>query len=471
MATSKLSFFYFLAFLFFSSTILSQTGSGDIIIDLDDIENSNERTEIQRYTGYEELLTRYLTLPYDICANTSKQGRYFDISYVILALFPICLLLLTYKKKKIFWGLLVILILYLGLCIDTSFVNIDGIGSVDKRGAAWDVTDLSQATLAQLILINSYDILSSIAIPIKSLINTISGNEDHVTYLSLFLLLSICVAFFKTQMVQHPKHSFLAISSIVFFFLWLYLSGGIIWYGFILIPLVYAFLFMTSEKAVRKERIHPLFIRVLVLVPIIFWVISSYAARVSNVNTLATDQNTGKSIVDPTLIYYTAGVESANQSRVRVYNNIGGALEEINSNNELIYQVGSSLAFEINNSAERCFQDNLLSMYYFVMVRYKDMKITGDILKASGFKYIIVDLYTYTLDKTPEQSLTKKYQVFVNSLYESENLRLMATDRVLEITSPSGQILTTNHLFSREYGLTANTKLKNHGSYAIFEIL
>jgi len=47
----------------------------------------------------------------------------------------------------------------------------------------------------------------------------------------------------------------------------------------------------------------------------------------------------------------------------------------------------------------------------------------------------------------------------------------MATDRVLEIKTPSGELLSINHLFSREYGLTADTKLKNHGSYAIFEIL
>ncbi len=471
MTVSKLSFFYFVIILLSSLTLCAQNDNGDIIIDLDDINNSNERTEIQRYIGYEELLTRYLTLPYDICANTSKQGRYFDISYVILALFPLCLLLLTYKKKKIFWSLLIVLILYLGLSIDTSFVNIDGIGSVEKRGGAWDVTDLSQATASQLLLVNSYDVLSSISTPIKSIINLISGDKDHITYIFLFLLLLISIGFSKTEIIKHSKYRFLTITSLVFFFLWLYLSGGIIWYGFILIPLLYAFILLSTEKAKRQNRTHTIFIKVLVLVPITFWVISSYAARISNVNSSTIDQNTGKTIVDPSTIYYSTGLESADQSRRRVYNNIGGALEEINSNNELIYQVGSSLAFEIKNSAERCFQDNLLSMYYYVMVVHKDMKITGDILKASGFKYIIVDLYTYTLDKTPEQSLTKKYQVFINSLYESKNLRLMATDRVLEINTPSGQILTINHLFSREYGLTANTKLKNHGSYAIFEIL
>lgn len=471
MAINKLSFFYLIVFFFSTLTSGAQNANNDIIINLDDLGNSSERTEIQRYTGYEELLTRYLTLPYDICANTSKQGRYFDISYLILALFPVALLLVSYRNKKIFYGLSLILIFYLGLAVDTSFVNIDSIGSVNKRGGTWNIADLSEATVPQLILINSYDLLSTISNPLKTFINKVSGDKDHITYGVLFLLFLSCIMFIKRMIQYDSKYSFLTITTSVFFFLWIYLSGGIIWYGFVLIPIVYAFIFVTFEKRKKKKRLPPLFIKALVLVPIVFWVFSSYAARIGNVNSMITDQNTGKSIVDPTLIYYTSGLESVKQSRVRVYNNIGGALDEINSNNELIYQVGSSLAFEINNSAERCLQDNLLSMYYFVMVRYKDMKITGDILKASGFKYIVVDLYTYTLDKTPEQSLTKKYQLFINSLYESQNLRLMATDRELEITTPSGQIITTNHLFSREYGLTAITKLKNHGSYAIFEIL
>jgi len=385
MTLKKFTIFYLFVLLAFSYNAEAQNNNSDIIIDLDKIENNSERTEIQRYTGYEELLTRYLTLPYDICANTSKQGRYFDISYVLLALFPIALLLASYKKKKVFYGLVAILILYLGLSIDTSFVNIDGIGSVDKRGPVWHNANLSQATSVQLLLINTYDVLSRIASPVKSLINTISGDKDHITYLVLFLIFVISVAFNRYLFGQYQKQSFIVILSLIFFFLWIYLSGGIIWYGFVLIPVIYSFILLTTTKVMKERTLPPPFIKALILIPIVFWVFSSYAARIGNVTSVGTDQNIGKSIVDPTLIYYTSGVESATQSRLRIYNKIGLALDEINSNNELIYQVGTSLAFEIKNSSERCFQDNLLSMYYYVIVVHKDMKITGDILKASGF--------------------------------------------------------------------------------------
>ena len=80
----------------------SQLGDDPVIIDLEQIDNNSERVEIQRYFGYENLLFSYLTLPYDISMST-RQGRYFDIGYLIFALFPLAFLAIVYRRQKAFY--------------------------------------------------------------------------------------------------------------------------------------------------------------------------------------------------------------------------------------------------------------------------------------------------------------------------------------------------------------------------------
>ena len=91
--------FWIYGLFLISWTLNAQDDPGsELSIDLDQIENDGKRIEIERYIGYEDLLSRYLTLPYDVSANTSNQGRFFDIGYVIFAITPIALLFLTYRK-------------------------------------------------------------------------------------------------------------------------------------------------------------------------------------------------------------------------------------------------------------------------------------------------------------------------------------------------------------------------------------
>ena len=85
------------------------------------------------------------------------------------------------------------------------------------------------------------------------------------------------------------------------------------------------------------------------------------------------------------------------------------------------------------------------------------------VLKKEGFKYILVDLYTHTIDKTPEQSLTKKYQLFLNSIYQNSSLQLMATDRIVETEMEDGSFSRHSQVFGKN--------IITYGSYAIYRIL
>ncbi len=444
----------------------------NIVIDINEIDNDNERTEIQRYTGYEELLTRYITLPYDVSANTSRQGRYFDIGYLLFALFPIALLILTYKKKFLFYTILISSLIYLGICFDTTYVNVENNIALERRSEAWFTTDaIENATFIQTSLVHTYDLLASIAFPFIKTLESISGTDDHISYPLLSLLFILSILLFAKLLPNRSKGSVLSIITTIFFFLWLLFSGGIIWYGLLLIPILFGCSFFVLNRYANVHAKQSSLFKAIIIIPCVLWMTLAYAARVSNIDSQTVTENLGKSIINPSLVFYSTGVHSAAQSRALIYNGIGAALDEINDNDELIYQVGTSMAFEINNSTTRCIKDNLLQSIYWLVNQYKRMDILDEFLKASEIKYVIVDLYTYTLDKTPEKSLTKKFQLFVNAIQESPGLRLMATDRQLEIKKYSGEVITTYAVFPGDDPAISQVNLKSHGSYAIFEVL
>ena len=61
--------------------------------EVETIESNTRREELQRYFGYEKVLYRYLTLPYDVSINTNQSGNYVDIGFIFIIFIPIILLL------------------------------------------------------------------------------------------------------------------------------------------------------------------------------------------------------------------------------------------------------------------------------------------------------------------------------------------------------------------------------------------
>lgn len=134
------------------------------------------------------------------------------------------------------------------------------------------------------------------------------------------------------------------------------------------------------------------------------------------------------------------------------------ALKGINRNDNLVYSVGTMFPYFIKKNNQRLFNDNLLALFQVVLDKYNNDKVTvTKVLKAYGFRYILVNLKLYRVDKTPEKSVQQKYKNFMNYVYNNSTLKLVATDRV---------IITERGL---EYGLFSND-IKKEGSYAIFEI-
>ena len=85
-----------------------------------------------------------------------------------------------------------------------------------------------------------------------------------------------------------------------------------------------------------------------------------------------------------------------------------------------------------------------------------------DVLKASNFKYIIVDLFIPTVDKSPEKTLITKFNLLLTTLYQNERVRLISTDRIVQRTDANGSPQQVYDVFGN---------IVNHGSFAVYEIL
>jgi len=95
-----------------------------------------------------------------------------------------------------------------------------------------------------------------------------------------------------------------------------------------------------------------------------------------------------------------------------------------------------------------------------VVKKYKDKEKVVEVLKASGFKYLIVDLNIQSIDNTPEKTLTEKFKVILNIISNNPRLQLLNTDRIVE--DPE------NTHSNGRFGVFGY--IKYNGSHAIYRI-
>ncbi len=425
------------------------------------------REEVQRYFGYEDLIYRYLTLPYDISANVNQQGKHVDIGFVLLALMPLVLLSLVYHRKKIFYAFVAILLIYILLCFRFSFL-LDKNGTRYNPAAGQNIFAPENARWDGSVVEPLYKLSYVMLNPVKGIIDPMTGQSDHITYPVMVILFMVLLFVFlaKTELT-HRKKTILLIGGI-FVFLWWLLSGGIIWYGFLIIPLALAGIISRFRKKSKMRKLpvssgfQYLSIGVLGL-----WVFLAYSLRISNISIanfamIPDKSNLGKMIVEPRLQPYSVGMVNANECIDLLAKNLVQALDQLNGDSETIYQVGSSLNFEIRENHKRMFEDNTLGFFYQLANQVQQPSQITQAFKEYGFKYIILDLMLPTLDRTPEKSLTSKYTAFVNWVREDDQIDLIATDRLVKQQDGDGTL--------RDSYALSGERLVIPGSYAVFVI-
>jgi len=408
----------------------------------------SRREEIQRYFGYEDLLYRYITIPYDMTMQTNQQGRFIDIGYALFALLPIALLVFCYRRKKLFYTVLISTLLYLCLCFRYSFIRDNLLNTYNPNSEDLTQVASSATNWTHHILSTLYSFGGAITKPIIALSQNWTGT---------FTIISVLI---KKVSVEN---GIFWITGCIYFFLWWVLSGGIIWYGLLMIPLGYILI----TKATKYLSIRRLFwFKPVVFLPVmISYLVLAYIVRISNISTYQKDHpSNGYMMIDHRIFPYMTGQMDYRQSLHLLSPNLPVALDRINSDNNIIYQCGSSLNYEIKNNNKRILEDNSLSYFLDLTKKYPSRSGLTDFFVKRGVKYFIVDLKLPTLDRTPEKTLIGKYKLLMYGyLKDNPSIKLVATDQVVRIDQADGSI--------REFSAVFGNQIVTLGSYAVFEII
>ena len=412
--------------------------------------------EIIRYLGYEETPVRYISLPYDATMSHNVEGNFMDIGFILLMFIP---MLFVWRVKNNMWrfvlGLLCLLMVVFSIG-SSHVLSIGGAKVFNQGDLISEYINSENPGFLNRFVANVYHQLGQIYAPVANGIDFLTSSADHITY--VVLLAIIYLLYFAYSQYSSRKTGMYLMGALLLFycFFMLILSAGIIWYGFLMFPLLY----LEVTKYASKSKSY----RTLLLVAGGLFIAIAYFLKVSNTNSRS-DIALGP--VQPPVLAYNFSNARGNEVYEGYFRNIGPALDQINAEDEsLIYQAGTFTTYLIRNNNNRIFKDGILNIHNQLVDKYKRKSVVNKALKASGFKYIIVSPVLHIMDQTPDKSLTAKFQKMVSYLHNNPGLALLATDRLVRVADENGAPHNEyNFLFGNDVEVLQN------GQYAIFEIL
>lgn len=417
------------------------------------IDLNSEREELQRYFGYEDLLSGYLTLPIDASMNTNEKGYFIDLGFLILILLPILFMCHPKIKNSIYSKILLISLFLIQLIyIATSFILSNDNYKI-LNGDYSNYTSNNDSFFEDL-LAQFYIIGNNIISPIVEMISKVSGSKDYVSYpfLGVMFILS---AFMVKNLLTKKSSKAIAFVFLTFSFFWILLSSGILWYGYLGITLAILIIIKLNEASFKILRI---FTNAIISLSVFIAIV----ARISFIQGTPQDNtHTGKYIINNTFIQRSLGLLNTPATIEKVYPGLPVVANEINtgSKDDLIYAIGTSLDYFFDKNQQRIFKDNQLRMFNVIYERFKTKDKINQALKLAGFKYLIIDLNTHTLDKTPERTLSEKYKRLLSFVNLNTGMQLIGTNRI---------ILDSQN---NKYKYAVFGEIKSRGTYAVYKIL
>lgn len=466
----RLSFFILISLLSLVTVVAQQDDSNENIVESEDPKvevYSAVREELHRYMGYEELLPKYFSLPYDVVMNTNISGPFLDISYLFLLFLPI-LFLFGIKNKWFKLVTVTLMLLFMIISLPSGYrsnklVKVEEVSTALSRELA--ETPFLVAPIPHLKL-QLTQMANTIYLPIHhNIIDVISGEGDGITYPIFFILFVLVFFILQNRMKDASSLArIIAYFFLMYCFLWLILGAGVIWYGLLMLPLGLIFVGIEAMKNRNKTN----FFKYTFFLFGSIWMVCALTYRLGNYSESLTDEqrslggtqkdlNRGAVHQGP-LLY---GLGRTNKAGLIdfLFPGYNDVLTEINNQPEaLVYRIGTYFQYFINRNDERVLEDNQLAFFDNTYNLVPDKKQLVGVLKSQGYRFLIVDFQVASIDRTPDESLRKKARRFEEFLRNNTALQIIGTDRV--VINSSGQ---------RVYGV-GGRELVSNGTFVAYKI-
>lgn len=444
----------------------------------DKLRNATEtgaREEIQRYIGYEPTLWRYLSLPYDLTTNANiPVGRYLNIGFFFLLMLP--LLFLGRGKRRWLWSVPLFLIgvfLYVSLIQLSTFSDANHV--FDAAVAQAEIEQNLNAhkggighfmsTLYVAVLSVFFNIATSLA----KLYQSGTGAGTLLTVILMLIISLIAFLLLRGPISKAPK-AFKAFAGLLFVYglFWWLMGNGIIWYG---LPLFAAFpillLYWQEQPELLLGEDSSRFSNYFIGTSTGLVLLCFTAMYFTSI--YPTDESGNALFRWPFVENYTNPVAKKKAAYAAFNPVLPDLVRAINADLDgKVYKVNTHFGYLIKGNDHRVFDDPVLEKYDGISSRLSKNDEFFDVLKSQGFRYILFDLNTGSMDHTVEKSLQKKFVSIARALTETNKLKLLVTDNL--VADPNGQKrrLPDGRTANVKYGLRGQTMAR--GDLALFEI-
>ena len=426
------------------------------------------REEIKRYLGYEAGLPLYLSIPYDLTVNANIDiPQYLDIGFLFLLFFP-----LLFFSRRIWKNALMILVLFLIWVVSVyslyaaagppaeAMINGRINGLLANRPGF--LTPLLGG-LFRAIQTGTVDIGRSL----HGLYAWLSGFSFLAAFAALLGLAGLGYFLLREKLAAWPPaFKGLLVFTFSFGFLWYLLGNAIVWYAFALFSLlllIFIYFYDKPEKLAGNEPVK--YTRYWMMGGISLYLVWTVALVFINT---AKPRGAEQLLYLSPFVKHASGLQSKYDTYASFIPFMSEVVTKLNENPaDKVYRVGTFFNYHIRFNDQRVLEDNQLAVFEQVASRLNDKKEFFRLLKSSGFKYVLFDLGTASIDKTPEQSLSKKAQEFYNLLIYSPDAILLYTDNFVQDPA-GGQYRFGNTIKQGKPGIFGT--LSSFGTYVLYEL-
>ncbi len=441
--------------------------------------NKEKEEEIRRYLGYEHGIARFISLPYDMVMKINVQLISNDSGILLLILLPLFMFIFSFRQ--ITWNVLKIALLFLILIVSLISVHLkNDIINTNSILEIINANGFTGNTLFRDIFLPLYLFLKKILLQFEV---SLIPMYEYLTMQSVglcFVIISISsIPFYFLYKSRIEGLSLESKTMIAFVFCivlyWLILSSGIIWYGivgFSLIPVIIATLVTNDEQSSYGKG----FISRYVIICSAVWFILILPFQFMPPKFLYTKDKSNlnfNEIFDVPFSRYAIGAldekEVQKQFLSQTQMNMVKTLNR--DKNSKILNVSTFLNYYIANNDSRVYKDNQLGIFSGIYAQAKNEKsLLAAEFRKNNIRYILVSLKTPEIDRTPDRSLTKKFDDLMRALVNNPEVRLLLTNRIVERPDGDMDMQVNGGVVKAKFEVIGKSVI-DPGTDALFEIL
>lgn len=448
--------------------------------------------DLRRFLWYESWVFPYLNIFWNVSMQKNQWWKFTEIWYLFFLFLPIIFIFLPFFRKKDFYLFFIFIsffqiIFYIEKPVfvekNLQLQNLkkENFEKIFTENISWKIKfidsdleklkknieffDKSEKQKILEIWLSNRDFFQIFK-------DNLAKMQVPFSYFFIFFVFFIFV-FLVIFNLKKSKKTFIfelnLIFSFIYIFLWIISSFGIVWYGitiyFSLLLFIWCgFFHISDSKNILKNNVWEAIILAIFLSYFVFSLIphsfsnfieknyTNYKLwKKSSLQQIFDLHNDYEEIffelnvadqkkkdfldgknnilekIDLLKIKQENGNLKAKKDLENIYKNILYP-EEKYENLSKIYRIWTFLKFYIYKNDKRVFEDWLL-FYFNYYLNEKSAEKTWENFKKLWFKYIILDLWTATIDDSKNHLLTKRYEKFLKKL-SSEKLELFKTDSI-----------------------------------------